>query len=221
LLVTFPGATDAGTTDALSTSPLDAAQADTAEAGDDAQYAWEFLRIDDCSGLDDSTLGYSTGSDTPVAANCTAERLGRAAVCWDQVQYPNVQEGKAGCTYKTVPTTACTLGQQPGRLWICVDRQADAGAHDTTPSPAFGNWRYVGIGDCPGQDIASIGVTTPNLPLGVDCTALNRGYAAICWDQKYQSNSGLSAPGCTYKNVTPANCAGGSNPGFMYVCNAP
>ncbi|HVU01194.1 MAG TPA: hypothetical protein VHE30_05560 [Polyangiaceae bacterium] len=222
------GATDAGSvtdaspTDSSVNGPSDASSIDAADAAPLPRFYWQYLRIDDCPGTDDGALGYTTSSDQPVAANCDASRVGRAAVCWDQTTYHNEGSASPGCTYKTIQSNACTEGPRSGYLWVCVDRLRDGGVTDDTPAPEVGYWRWVRIGDCPGNDVAAIGYTTTSkLPLAADCTASSRGLAAVCWDQVNVHNAGAGVAGCTYKSVTAAACTGGNNPGYLYVCDAP
>jgi len=58
------------------------------------------------------------------------------------------------------------------------------------------------------------------LPVEAECTDASAGTAAVCWDQTTYTNDLVpgSAVGCTYKSVTPANCTGGTHPGYMYEC---
>lgn len=67
------------------------------------------------------------------------------------------------------------------------------------------NWRAVGTGDCPGQDVAES--TGPD-PDDLKCTDAFLGYTAVCREQS-----------CTYKNIQTASCAGGANPGRMFTCS--
>lgn len=74
-------------------------------------------------------------------------------------------------------------------------------------SPALaqqGVWQTVGIGDCPGRDVAS---SRGFVPDPVRCDPASAGHTAVCWKD-----------GCTYKNVPTAQCTGGANPGNMYTC---
>src|SRR5262249_47862876 len=81
---------------------------------------WSFVRIDDCTG-NDQAIGYSTGSDLPVLADCTHATNGLAAVCWDQSTYVNslIPGSAQGCTYKTVTAASCTGGTRPGYVYVC------------------------------------------------------------------------------------------------------
>src|SRR5450759_5003491 len=69
-----------------------------------------------------------------------------------------------------------------------------------------GTWQAVGVGDCPGRDVA--GSRGPSPEAG-KCDASFAGHTAVCW-----------AHGCTYKNVATGACTGGANPGQMYTCGA-
>jgi hypothetical protein len=69
-----------------------------------------------------------------------------------------------------------------------------------------GNWRLVGIGDCPGRDI---GQSSGSIPVRGRCNATFSGYTAVCWSSS-----------CTYKNVPTGSCTRGANPGKMYTCDA-
>jgi hypothetical protein len=62
----------------------------------------------------------------------------------------------------------------------------------------------VGLGDCPGRDVAK---TTGLAPDPSKCNANFAGQTAICWTS-----------GCTYKSVATAACTGGATPGQMYTC---
>jgi hypothetical protein len=64
----------------------------------------------------------------------------------------------------------------------------------------------MGVGDCPGRDVA--GSRGP-VPEPGKCDANFAGNTAVCW-----------ASGCTYKNVLTGQCIGGANPGQMYTCGA-
>lgn len=77
-----------------------------------------------------------------------------------------------------------------------------------------GTWEYVGIGDCPGNDIAGGGAgSVPNRAL---CDSQHAGLAAVCWDST--TPRVMSSPACTIKSVRAENCTGGVNPGRMYRC---
>lgn len=77
-----------------------------------------------------------------------------------------------------------------------------------------GSWEYVGIGDCPGNDIA--GGAAGSVPDPVVCDSQHAGLAAVCWDGA--TPRVMSPPGCTVKSVRAENCTGGVNPGRMYRC---
>jgi hypothetical protein len=112
--------TDA-TSDAIADAPSDAPQDAVADAPADAQTGWVYVRIGDCSG-NDRSIGYSTGSDVPVAADCATAQAGLAAVCWDQTTYTNglVPGSAPGCTYKTISASSCTGGSHQGYLYVCT-----------------------------------------------------------------------------------------------------
>jgi len=78
-----------------------------------------------------------------------------------------------------------------------------------------GSWIYVGIGDCPGNDIA--GGSLGMLPNPQVCDSPHAGLAAVCWDNA--TPRVMSPPGCTVKSVRAENCTGGANPGRMYRCH--
>ena len=83
-----------------------------------------------------------------------------------------------------------------------------------TTSTGTGGWEYVGIGDCPGNDIAGGGAgMTPNPAY---CDAAHNGNAAVCWDGHTPRT--MSPPGCTVKSTKAERCTGGVNPGRMYRC---
>lgn len=141
---------------------------------------WQAVGTGDCPGRD---VAGSSGPQ-PDGAKCSAGFNGYTAVCWSQ-----------GCTYKNLPTAACTGGANPGRMYTC---QAEV------PPPAGRGWQSVGTGDCPGRDVAG---SSGSQPEGAKCTAAFAGFTAVCWSQ-----------GCTYKNLPTAACTGGANPGRMYTC---
>jgi hypothetical protein len=222
--------------DATEDAPGDASmdvseQADAPAEAAVSSYSWVYQRIGDCSGND--RLAYTVQSDQPVMADCNATQVGTAAVCWDQTVYANsLLAGSApGCTYKSVTAASCVGGLHPGFLWVCAnasDAGVDAGPSPDAATPPWatdaGNWQFVRVDDCAGNDSTSIGVTTASdVPVATDCTPSNRGLACVCWDQTNYTNPFLpgSAQGCTYKTIAPASCTGGTHPGYMYICNAP
>lgn len=79
-------------------------------------------------------------------------------------------------------------------------------------------WEWVGVGDCSGHDINQT-VPSPDPDPG-HCSESQLGLAAVCWDNIDYFNVYLPSGGCTYKTLTPYECIGGSNPGFMYACVA-
>jgi tetratricopeptide (TPR) repeat protein len=88
-----------------------------------------------------------------------------------------------------------------------------------TPAPVIaragtGSWEYVGIGDCPGNDIEGGG--PGEVPNPKVCDSGHLGLAAVCWDT--HTPRVLSPSSCTVKRVTVENCTGGANPGRMYRC---
>jgi hypothetical protein len=143
---------------------------------------WQPVGVGDCPGRD---VAGSRGP-LPEAGKCDASFAGYTAVCW-----------AGGCTYKNVATGSCTGGANPGQMYSCVA---------TAPTHAVGGWQSVGLGDCPGRDVA--GTTGPN-PDPSKCNARFAGNTAVCW-----------TTGCTYKNVATGSCTGGANPGQMYTCGA-
>ena len=149
----------------------------TAHAG-----TWQPVGVGDCSGRD---VAGSRGP-IPEAGKCDASFAGYTAVCWAN-----------GCTYKSLATGSCTGGANPGQMYTCAA---------AAPMPAGGGWQAVGMGDCPGRDVA--GTSGPN-PDPTKCNASFAGGTAVCW-----------ATGCTYKNVATPSCTGGANPGQMYTCSA-
>ena len=66
---------------------------------------WRLVGTGDCPGRD---VGQSSGSN-PVVVRCDASFDGYTAVCWS-----------GNCTYKNVPTGACTGGANPGRMYTCI-----------------------------------------------------------------------------------------------------
>ncbi|MBN2573317.1 MAG: hypothetical protein JXP73_02015 [Deltaproteobacteria bacterium] len=91
-----------------------------------------------------------------------------------------------------------------GRIWASVF--AALLAWSWLGIAGAGTWQPVGIGDCPGRDVA--GSRSP-APDPAKCDANFVGFTAVCW-----------TTGCTYKNVATAACTGGPNPGQMYTCVA-
>ena len=65
----------------------------------------------------------------------------------------------------------------------------------------------MGLGDCPGRDVAASRGPAPDAS---KCNANFAGQTAICW-----------TTGCTYKSVATAACSGGATPGQMYTCASP
>jgi hypothetical protein len=149
---------------------------------------WQLVGVGDCPGRD---VSGSAGAK-PDGAKCNASFAGNTAVCW-----------ASGCTYKDVATAACTGGANPGQMYTCQV----AGAAPAAPPPSVGGWQPMGVGDCPGRDVA--GSRGP-VPEPGRCDANFAGFTAVCW-----------ANGCTYKNVLTGQCIGGANPGQMYTCGAP
>lgn len=78
------------------------------------------------------------------------------------------------------------------------------GVSSVTGAAKAGPWQPVGIGDCPGRDVAGSAEPSPDPS---KCTASFAGQTAVCW-----------TTGCTYKNVAAGVCTGGANPGQMYMC---
>ena len=142
---------------------------------------WESVGTGDCPGRD---VASSTGP-TPDPGKCNAGFDGFTAVCWS-----------GACTYKNVATASCSGGANPGRMYRCRG----------VPAGGSGRWKSVGIGDCPGRDVASSSKPTPD---PAKCNAVFNGFTAVCW-----------TGGCNYKNVLTAECKGGANPGNMYQCEA-
>jgi hypothetical protein len=149
--------------------------ASQAEAG-----TWQAMGVDDCPGHD---VAGSRGP-APEAGKCDASFAGYTAVCWT-----------TGCTYKNIPAAACRGGASPGQMYTCVA---------SGPQPVSSGWQSVGVGDCPGRDVA--GTAGPN-PDPSRCNASFLGNTAVCW-----------ANGCTYKTVATPLCTGGMSPGQMYTC---
>jgi caspase domain-containing protein len=84
-------------------------------------------------------------------------------------------------------------------------------------------WKVVGTGDCGGQDVSC---SKAARPVTAECNAARLGRIAVCWTRG--RNKGYPGfPGCqggpkdwcTYKNLAPEQCRGGSNPGQMWVCS--
>ena len=147
--------------------------------------AWQAVGIGDCSGRDVA----GTSGPNPDPSKCNGSFAGNTAVCWT-----------TGCTYKNVATSSCTGGANPGQMYTCGARAAQT----PSPAPAGGGWQAMGIGDCPGRDVAG---TSGSSPDPSKCNASFAGNTAVCW-----------TTGCTYKNVATGACTGGANPGQMYTC---
>jgi hypothetical protein len=156
-------------------------------AGAASAGTWQPVGVGDCPGRD---VAGSRGP-APEAAKCDASFAGMTAVCWT-----------SGCTYKNVATAACTGGANPGQMYTCRAAPAAAAA----PPAAGGSWQPLGIGDCPGRDVAGSAGPRPDPS---KCDAAFAGNTAVCWTN-----------GCTYKSVATAACTGGANPGQMYTCAA-
>ena len=152
---------------------------------------WQAVGTGDCAGRD---VAFTRGA-APEAGKCDAKFVGYTAVCWAH-----------GCTYKSLATSACTGGANPGQMYTCAPA-APKSAPPPPPAPASVSWQPAGVGDCPGRDVAGSGGSRPD---PAKCTASFAGNTAVCW-----------ASGCTYKNVATASCTGGASPGQMYTCAAP
>jgi hypothetical protein len=163
------------------------ATAPAATAAGAASGGWQAAGVGDCTGRD---VGNTTGA-RPDPAKCNAGFAGNTAVCWP-----------TGCTYKSVPTAACTGGQYPGQMYTC----AVAAPPPPPPPPSGPVWQAVGLGDCPGRDV---GATAGSRPDPAKCNAGFAGNTAVCW-----------STGCSYKTVLTGQCIGGSSPGQMYTCAA-
>ena len=146
---------------------------------------WQPVGIGDCPA---PNVASSAGA-RPDPAKCDAGSAGLTAVCWT-----------SGCSYKSVATAACTGGSNPGQMYTCQT----AGA--APPPPSSGGWQPVGVGNCPGRDVAGSRGPAPDPS---KCDASFAGFTAVCW-----------STGCTYKNVLTGQCIGGTNPGQMYTCGA-
>ena len=98
----------------------------------------------------------------------------------------------------------------------------------TVANPAVGAaaasyaWKVVGPGDCGGQDVSCSKAAEPS---SSECNAERVGEIAVCWtgghNKGYPTFAGCQGgpkDWCTYKNVTPEQCRGGSHPGQMWVC---
>lgn len=98
------------------------------------------MTIDDCSGNDNASIGYTTANDSPVTADCTTGSEGLAAVCWDQQTYTNSQlpGGVPGCTYKTNSEATCTGGSNRGFVYACAcsGSGSDGGAQSSDAASA-------------------------------------------------------------------------------------
>jgi hypothetical protein len=168
----------------------------TAQPG---RLSWQASGIGDCPGRDVA----GTSGPVPDASKCNASFSGFTAVCWSNA-----------CTYKNVKTGQCIGGANPGQMYTCG--MPAAGTASPPPPPAnpnfnpnagvanVGGWQAVGVGDCPGRDLAGSSGTTPEPSR---CYTGSAAQTAVCWPQ-----------GCTYKSVATSACSGGANPGQMYTC---
>jgi len=164
-------------------------------------WGWQSVGIGDCPGRDVA----GTSGPNPDPAKCNGSFAGNTAVCWT-----------SGCTYKNVATGSCTGGANPGQMYTCGAYAAPSspplqptGGRNRRPDPGAPHtsaWQSVGIGDCPGRDVAGTSGPTPDPS---KCDSNFAGNTAVCW-----------ATGCTYKNVVTGACTGGANPGQMYTCAA-
>jgi len=93
--------------------------------------------------------------------------------------------------------------------------QTLAGRRESSATPSY-KWKYFGIGDCFGRDVKT--TTSGTIPAGEACSATFTGMTAVCWDGVNYKNFGSSNQFCTYKDLPPSTCTGGSNPGYMYEC---
>ena len=148
--------------------------------------SWQPVGVGDCPGRDVA----GTAGPNPEPGKCNANFVGQTAVCWT-----------TGCTYKTVATGSCTGGANPGQMYTCAPPAAVA---PPAPEPVPTGWKGVGVGDCPGRDIAGSAGPVPD---PAKCNVGFAGQTAVCW-----------ATGCTYKSVATKACTGGANPGQMYTC---
>ncbi len=155
--------------------------------------SWQPVGLGDCPGRD---VGASSGL-APDASKCNASFAGQTAICWT-----------TGCTYKTVATSACTGGSSPGQMYTCGAPGSSAPqAPAAAPQPTGPAWQAMGVGDCPGRDVAGSAGSNPD---PAKCNAAFAGQTAVCW-----------TTGCAYKNVATAACTGGANPGQLYTCAVP
>jgi len=92
----------------------------------------------------------------------------------------------------------CVFGVGLALLFVTILTSAWAQGSDSK------SWRAVGVGDCPGRDVAES--TGPN-PDDLKCNEAFLGQTAVCWEQS-----------CTYKNIETGLCVGGASPGRMYTC---
>jgi hypothetical protein len=161
---------------------------------------WQSTGVGDCPGRD---VANTVGS-RPDPSKCNANFVGNTAVCWSNA-----------CTYKSVLTGQCVGGAHPGQMYTCatpenlprpVATSAPVPPPPSVPAPMppGGAWQPVGVGDCPGRDVAG---TQGPYPDPGKCNTTFAGNTAVCW-----------ATGCTYKNVETRQCTGGANPGQMYTC---
>lgn len=77
-------------------------------------------------------------------------------------------------------------------------------------------WQLARLGDdCPGRDITD---TVGPQPVDDLCTGSDR--TAVCWDGTMFSNPSKynGAAWCTYKDLPPEKCVGGSSPGRLFRC---
>lgn len=75
-------------------------------------------------------------------------------------------------------------------------------------SPSYADWRLVGEGDCPGQQIQGSAGETPDNAL---CTTEFAGKTALCFPF-------VCNPGCQYIDVKTQACQGGTELAKVYTC---
>jgi caspase domain-containing protein len=107
-----------------------------------------------------------------------------------------------------------------GTLW---QRTCPGATTVAVPGAAVGYaWKAVGIGDCGGRDVSCSKASEPSPS---ECNAARLGQIAVCWTAGHNKGypgfpqcQGSPKDWCTYKNVAPEQCRGGSHPGEMWVC---
>ncbi len=159
------------------------------------------------------------------SAPCSGKKACEALIASLEAQIAALQaslgtcNGNLGTCNANLGTCNASLTACDGNLSTCDSSLMSCNTSLTTCEQSVTHgWVSVGsISDCTGNDRAPY--TSGDIPDPANCTQATVGLAAVCWNGTNYSN--VAFPGqaeCTYKSVTPANCTGGGNPGYMFVC---